>query len=72
MASIVERPKKGGTITYQVKWRKGGARGAPGQSEKFSDPESAKTFKKLVDAHGQHWPPGWVRGKGFVEPDTHQ
>ncbi|KAA6221767.1 site-specific integrase [Streptomyces albofaciens JCM 4342] len=71
MASIVERPKKGGTITYQVKWRKGGARGAPGQSEKFSDPESAKTFKKLVDAHGQHWPPGWVRGKGFVEPDTH-
>ncbi|MFI7315205.1 tyrosine-type recombinase/integrase [Streptomyces hygroscopicus] len=67
MASIVERPKADGTITYQVKWREGGGRTDPGQSEKFGDPGSAEQFKKLVDAHGQHWPPGWVRGEGFVE-----
>ncbi|MFG2225336.1 tyrosine-type recombinase/integrase [Streptomyces sp. NPDC048644] len=71
MASIVERPKKSGDSTFQVKWREGGGRTAPGQSEKFGDLESAETFKELVDAHGQHWPPGWVRGAGFVEPETH-
>ncbi|MBB0228463.1 tyrosine-type recombinase/integrase, partial [Streptomyces calidiresistens] len=67
MASIVERPKKDGSVTYQVKWREGGGRGAPGQSENFTDRDQAETFKRLVDAHGQRWPRGWVRGKGFVE-----
>lgn len=67
MASIVERPKKNGEITYQVRWREGGGRSAPGQDEKFADPDSAETFKQLVNLHGQHWPPGWVRGQGFVE-----
>lgn len=70
MATIVERPKKDGSITYQVKWREGGGRTDPGQTEKFGDPASAEQFKALVDAHGQHWPPGWVRGAGFVEPDS--
>ncbi|MFE3774926.1 hypothetical protein [Streptomyces sp. NPDC059122] len=23
-----------------------------------------------MDAHGQQWPHGWVKGRGFVEPDT--
>ncbi|MEU6342146.1 site-specific integrase [Streptomyces sp. NPDC046977] len=67
MASIVERPKADGTITFQVKWREGGGRTDPGQTERFGDRPSAEQFKKLVDAHGQHWPPGWVRGEGFVE-----
>lgn len=71
MASIVERPKKNGEITYQVRWREGGGRGAPGQDEKFDDPDSAETFKRLVNLHGQHWPPGWVRGRGFVEEPDH-
>ncbi|RYJ29403.1 integrase [Streptomyces sp. L-9-10] len=66
MASIVERPKKDGTATYQVKWRQGGKQ----ESEKFGDPEGAETFKKLVEAHGNKWPHGWVRGKGFItEPE---
>jgi site-specific recombinase XerC len=69
MASIYERPKADGSITYQVKWREGGGRNAPGQTEKFDDPTAAETFKQLVNVHGQHWPPGWVRGHGFVEPD---
>ncbi|MET8739956.1 hypothetical protein [Streptomyces sp. NPDC004728] len=63
MASIVERPKKDGTTTYQVKWRQDGE----WQSEKFGDPEGAGQFKNLVEAHGGQWPHGWVRGKGFAE-----
>lgn len=63
MASIVERPKKDGTTTYQVKWRQDGE----WQSEKFGDPDGAKQFKDLVEAHGGQWPHGWVRGEGFVE-----
>jgi integrase len=67
MASIVERPKKGGDTTYQVKWRQDGE----WQTERFGDTDSAKTFKGLVEAHGNQWPHGWTRGHGFVEPDTH-
>lgn len=71
MASIVERPKADGSATYQVRWREGGERGGAVQTERFADPPSAEQFKALVNAHGQHWPPGWVRGAGFVEPDAH-
>lgn len=62
MASIVERPKKGGESTYQVKWRQQGA----WQSEKFGDGDSALAFKGLVEAH-KGWPVGWTKGVGFVE-----
>ncbi|MFI8853621.1 tyrosine-type recombinase/integrase [Streptomyces sp. NPDC053499] len=70
MAYITKRQAKDGTTTYQVRWIEGGGRTGEGQSEKFGDEDSAKTFKTLVNAHGQHWPPGWVRGKGFVEEST--
>ena len=63
MASIVERPKKDGAITYQVKWRQDGA----WQSENFGEDTAADQFKSLVEAHGGKWPYGWVRGQGFVE-----
>lgn len=66
MASIVERPKKSGESTFQVRWREGGGNG-PVQTERFGDLESADTFKQLVELHGQHWPPGWTRGQGFLE-----
>ncbi|MEV7793358.1 site-specific integrase [Streptomyces sp. NPDC087512] len=66
MASIRRRPNKDGTATYQVRWRENG----DWQAEKFGDEDSADAFKKLVDAHGQQWPPGWAKGKGFVEDDT--
>ncbi|MEU6376751.1 site-specific integrase [Streptomyces sp. NPDC046909] len=70
MASIVERPKKGGDITYQVKWRQDGA----WQTENFGGEggaAQAEQFKGLVEAHGNRWPHGWIRGKGFVEPEKH-
>jgi hypothetical protein len=65
MASIVERPKKTGGITYQVKWRLGGH--PPVQTENFADPAAAETFRQLVELHKGQWPPGWVKGQGFVE-----
>lgn len=69
MASIRKRDRRDGTAIYQVRWLQGG-RGGDWQSEKFADEESAKQFKQLVDAHGQQWPHGWVKGRGFVEEPT--
>jgi integrase len=69
MASIVPRPKKSGETTYQVKWRESGQ----WQTENFGGAEGqaqAEQFKALVEAHGNTWPYGWVKGQGFVEPDT--
>src|SRR4051812_45735172 len=66
MASIVERPQKSGAITYQVKWRQDGQ----WQTENFGGDEGATQagqFKALVEAHGNKWPHGWVKGEGFVE-----
>ncbi|MER5882665.1 site-specific integrase [Streptomyces sp. NPDC001941] len=63
MASIVKRPKKSGDVTYQVKWRQDGE----WQTENFGDPDAADQFRRLVEAHGNQWPHGWVRGQGFVE-----
>lgn len=69
MASIRKRERKDGSAIYQVRWLQGGRDGT-WELEKFGDEPSADQFKKLVDAHGQQWPPGWVKGKGFVEEPT--
>ncbi|MGW2071364.1 tyrosine-type recombinase/integrase [Streptomyces sp. NPDC001953] len=67
MASVVARKNKAGAIiSYQVKWRLGGGREAPWQTERFDDVDSADIFKTAVNEHGQQWPPGWVRGRGFI------
>ncbi|MGW2170352.1 tyrosine-type recombinase/integrase [Streptomyces sp. NPDC001705] len=69
MASIVPRPKKSGETTYQVKWRQDGS----WQTENFGGEQGeaqADQFRALVEAHGNRWPHGWVKGHGFVEPDT--
>ncbi|MGW6739748.1 tyrosine-type recombinase/integrase [Streptomyces sp. NPDC055025] len=69
MASIHPRENADGEVTsYQVKWRLGGGRGAPWQTEKFDDEDSAGVFKDAVDDAGQHWPPGWVKGRGYIDP----
>ncbi|PYC83421.1 site-specific integrase [Streptomyces tateyamensis] len=68
MATIRERPRKTGGITYTVLWRAGGTRDGKQESENFpDDPRAAEVFKGLVDMHAQQWPPGWVRGQGFVQ-----
>lgn len=68
MAGIRRFAKKSGA-TYQVRWLQGG-RGGTWENESFADEDQAGEFKRLVDAHGQKWPPGWVRGKGFIEEEA--
>lgn len=71
MASVHPRENKAGKVTsYQVKWRLGGARSAPVQTERFNDETSAKVFKEAVDDCGQEWPPGWVKGRGYITQDA--
>ncbi|MFE4635488.1 tyrosine-type recombinase/integrase [Streptomyces sp. NPDC056773] len=66
MAYVKNREKSDGSVSYTVMWRAGGARGAKQESEVFEEETAAERFKDLVNGHGQQWPPGWVRGKGFV------
>ncbi|MEU9033848.1 site-specific integrase [Streptomyces sp. NPDC048352] len=71
MASVVPRKNAAGEVTsYQVKWRDGGSRTGDWQNERFEDEDSAKVFKDSVDEHGQNWPPGWVKGKGYIDPES--
>lgn len=68
MASVVPRKNKSGVIvSYQVRWRNGGAAGAPWQTERFEDRRSAEVFKEAVDEAGQRWPDGWAKGLGYVD-----
>ncbi|MFJ5038030.1 tyrosine-type recombinase/integrase [Streptomyces parvulus] len=74
MASVVTRRNKAGEITsYQVKWRLGGSRSAPGQTERFTPDDegrdAAELFRQAVNEAGQQWPLGWVKGKGFISDD---
>lgn len=69
MATIRKRERKDGTAIHQVRWIEGG-RGGTWETEKFGDEDSAAAFKRLVDAHGQRWPHGWVKGHGFVEEES--
>ncbi|MEU2823007.1 hypothetical protein ABZ763_12190 [Streptomyces bacillaris] len=69
MASLVPRKNKAGAITsYQVKWRLGGT--GDWQTERFDDSGPAKIFKQAVEEHVHQWPPGWVKGEGYVSPDA--
>lgn len=71
MAWITARQLSDGSTSHTVQWRD--ARGrkpsetfalAPDGSNEPAD--EARRFKLLVEAHGNDWPPGWVKGQGFV------
>lgn len=66
MAYIETKERRGGDPTFVVRWRAAGARNGKRESESFDDLPSAEKFRDLVKAHGEHWPPGWTRGHGFV------
>ncbi|MFG3022259.1 tyrosine-type recombinase/integrase [Streptomyces sp. NPDC048254] len=74
MASIHPRTNKADEVTaWLVKWRLGGARTGPQQTERF-DPtdeglEAAKVFCGAVNEAGQQWPLGWVKGQGMIARD---
>jgi integrase len=66
MAGMVERRHADGNVTFKVQWRQGGRRGAPWQSETFEERRFALKFRAMVDAAGQAWPEGWVKGVGLA------
>ncbi|MFJ7586924.1 tyrosine-type recombinase/integrase [Streptomyces sp. NPDC097617] len=68
MASLTPRTNKDGSVTsHQVKWRMDGE----WQTERFlpEDVEGAKVFKAAVEEAGHRWPPGWVKGRGYVSSE---
>ncbi|WUW24231.1 N-terminal phage integrase SAM-like domain-containing protein [Streptomyces sp. NBC_01463] len=69
MAYVRTNERLSGDPSCTVMWRTGGSRTGQTQRETFDDEEVAKRFRDLVNGHGQQWPPGWVKGEGFVEPD---
>ena len=70
MASIKTYQRKSGDLSYTVVWRTGGTRAGRWCRETFDDVRQAERFQDLVNGHGQQWPPGWVKGEGFVEAST--
>ena len=74
MAWIEQRRRADGGLTARVFWRPGGARGATRVWETFGAGSYAQNlaradgFKRMVEAAGQRWPDGWVKGEGFVRP----
>ncbi len=74
MAWIEKKQRRDGGVSARVVWRLGGTRGGGYQSETFSAGSDAQNLaradgsKKMVDAAGQRWPDGWVKGEGFVRP----
>lgn len=72
MATLNERTSKTGTVTYKVKWTQGG-RGGSYESETFTNERRALRFQTEVEAAGNRWPEGWVRGYGYgavYEPNS--
>jgi hypothetical protein len=72
VAWIDKRRRSDGGVSARVVWRLGGTRDGAYQAETFSIGSDAQNlaradgFKKMVDAAGQRWPDGWVKGEGFV------
>ncbi|GAA0907764.1 hypothetical protein GCM10009549_14040 [Streptomyces thermoalcalitolerans] len=70
---MVARRNKAGEVTgYQVRWRLGGRRNGPWQTERFAGDEegrrAAEIFRDAVNEAGQQWPEGWVKGRGYIDP----
>ncbi|MET8965529.1 hypothetical protein ABZX69_39740 [Streptomyces sp. NPDC004074] len=66
----VEDLADGRVTGYRERWREGGAASGDRRTERFDDEESARVFGDAVDEAGQNWPPGWVEGRGCIEPDS--
>ena len=69
MAKIIRRQRKtDGGISYTVTFIEGGGRSGarPTRSQTFKAERDALAFKAAVELSGNHFPPGWVPGHGYV------
>jgi integrase len=72
MAWVQQKKRSDGGTSAAVRWRLGGTRSGPMQTETFSagsDDQNlarAEGFRRMVEAGGHKWPDGWVKGMGFV------
>ncbi|MCY0935175.1 hypothetical protein [Streptomyces sp. H34-S4] len=69
MASIRTNPRQSKDPSRTVMWRAGGSRTGMWECETFGDSAAAARFRDLGNGHGQKWPPGWGKGRGFVAAD---
>lgn len=78
MARVQERVRADGGTSYRVMWVIGGGRqvhgapkGAAGTlaSETFTNRKLMLAFKAAVEAQDHRWPVGWVKGRGWVDPE---
>lgn len=66
MASIEPpRENKDRTLSYRVRWRKGGRRDGKREGETFDDLTKAQDFCDAVTRAGDEWPWGYVPGIGW-------
>jgi integrase len=73
MAYVKPSINKDGVVTsYRVRWRLGGSRDGDWQAERFdgdeAGAEAAEVFCQAVNENHQQWPPGWVKGVGYIDP----
>lgn len=72
MAWIEAKKRADGGTSCTVRWRLGGARDGRPQNETFSAGSDAQNaaradgFKSMVEAAGNRWPEGWIKGHGFI------
>jgi len=65
--AYIEKPyeNKDGSLTYRVRWRKGGGATGKREGEPFRDPVAAQDFCDAVTRAGDEWPWGYVPGIGW-------
>lgn len=72
MAWIEAKKRGDGGTSCTVRWRLGGTRSGRPQNETFATGSDAQNagradgFQRMVEAAGDRWPEGWVKGSGFV------
>ena len=74
MAWIEQRRRSDGGVSVRAYRRPGGGRDTTRVWETFSVGSNAQNsaradgFKRMVDAAGQRWPDGWVKGEASSDP----
>src|SRR4051794_30511555 len=79
MAKVQARRRADGGVSYRVMWVIGGGRPIAGAtkgewgsqaSETLTDRKLMLAFKAAVEAQSHRWPIGWMKGRGWGDPDS--